>query len=85
MTPSHQAQYSRSSVQRYTGISGEGDADIRQNNFSNEFRALVGNDDLVVVRRGHLDGRAMERGPVLLLAEVEQHAVDALLRAGTGI
>lgn len=40
----NQAQYSRSSVQRYTGISGEGDADIRQNNFSNEFRALVGNE-----------------------------------------
>ena len=40
----NQAQYSRSSVQRYTGISGEGDADIRQNNFSNEFRAFVGNE-----------------------------------------
>ncbi len=40
----NQAQYSRSSVQRYTGISGEGDANIRQNNFSNEFRALVGNE-----------------------------------------
>ena len=40
----NQAQYSRSSVQRYSGISGEGDADIRQNNFSNEFRALVGNE-----------------------------------------
>jgi outer membrane receptor protein involved in Fe transport len=35
----NQAQYSRSSVQRYTGIPGEGDADIRQNNVSNEFRA----------------------------------------------
>jgi hypothetical protein len=33
-------------VQRYTGISGEGDADIRQNNFSNEFRALVGNEKI---------------------------------------
>ena len=40
----NQAQYSRSSVQRYSGISGEGDADIRQNNFSNEFRAFVGNE-----------------------------------------
>lgn len=40
----NQSQYSRSSVQRYTGIPGEGDADIRQNNVSNEFRALVGSD-----------------------------------------
>lgn len=30
----NQSQYSRSSVQRYTGIPGEGDADIRQNNVS---------------------------------------------------
>jgi hypothetical protein len=43
-------------------------------------RALVHEHDVVVVRRGDADGRAVGGGPALLLAEVQQHAVDALLR-----
>ncbi|AXK67830.1 TonB-dependent receptor [Burkholderia sp. IDO3] len=40
----NQAQYSHSAVNRYTGIRGEGDADVRQNNLSNEFRVVLGNE-----------------------------------------
>ncbi|WP_052251560.1 MULTISPECIES: TonB-dependent receptor [Pseudomonas] len=38
----NQAQYSLSNVQRVTGIAGEGDADIKQKNASNESRITFG-------------------------------------------
>ncbi|SDQ90128.1 Outer membrane receptor proteins, mostly Fe transport [Pseudomonas sp. UC 17F4] len=38
----NQAQYSLSNVQRFTGIAGEGDADIKQKNASNESRITFG-------------------------------------------
>ncbi|MGF6593290.1 iron complex outermembrane receptor protein [Pseudomonas sp. 2835] len=38
----NQAQYSLSNVQRFTGIAGEGDADIKQKNASNESRIVFG-------------------------------------------
>ncbi|MCB6200168.1 hypothetical protein LI321_23135, partial [Lacrimispora saccharolytica] len=38
----NQAQYSHSSVKRYTGIAGQGDADIKQSNISNETRLVFG-------------------------------------------
>ncbi|KJK15859.1 iron ABC transporter substrate-binding protein [Pseudomonas sp. 2(2015)] len=38
----NQAQYSLSNVRRFTGIAGEGDADIKQKNASNESRITFG-------------------------------------------
>ncbi|WP_236176242.1 TonB-dependent receptor [Pseudomonas qingdaonensis] len=44
----NQAQYSLSSVQRYTGIPGQGDADIKQKNLSNETRLVFGDQHSVL-------------------------------------
>ena len=44
----NQAQYSLSHVQRYTGIPGNGDADITQKNLSNETRLNFGDQDSTV-------------------------------------
>ncbi|MEE1925873.1 TonB-dependent receptor [Pseudomonas sp. 148P] len=44
----NQAQYSLSHVQRYTGIPGNGDADIVQKNLSNETRLAFGDQDSTV-------------------------------------
>ncbi|MGE8409633.1 MAG: TonB-dependent receptor [Pseudomonas sp.] len=44
----NQAQYSLSHVQRYTGIPGNGDADIQQKNLSNETRLSFGDQDSAV-------------------------------------
>ncbi|MBV6247979.1 hypothetical protein KUU44_39890, partial [Pseudomonas aeruginosa] len=41
----NQAQYSLSSVHRTTGAGGEGDADIRQKNASNESRISFGEQE----------------------------------------
>ena len=48
-------------------------------------RALVQNGDGVVVRGDHLHGCAMRGQPTFLLADVQQDAIDTLLRAGTRI
>ena len=44
----NQAQYSLSHVQRYTGIPGNGDADIQQKSLSNETRLNFGDQDSAV-------------------------------------
>ncbi|OQB92612.1 MAG: hypothetical protein BWX86_01816 [Verrucomicrobia bacterium ADurb.Bin122] len=47
--------------------------------------ALVRDHEAVVVRGDDLHGRAVHGDPALGLADVEQHAVDALLRARAGV
>ncbi len=48
-------------------------------------RALVHEDEPVLIRRHHRNRRAVIRRPAFALALVEQHRVDALLRARPGI
>ncbi len=48
-------------------------------------RALVQDGEGVVVRGDYLNRRAVHREPPLALADVEQHAVHALLRAGARV
>ncbi len=47
--------------------------------------AFVGNDDPVVVRGNNLNRGTMHGDPLLDLADIQQHAIDALLGARAGI
>ena len=47
--------------------------------------AFVHENQLILIRRDDGDGGAVIGGPAFALADVEQHGVDALFRAGAGI